>query len=154
MARNKPKVSSNSIKKEKIENVLRGDPEGLFPKQIAFKTDINVSTVKSILKVMGNVKRHPKIRGLYQLDEKSTHSIFDWNFHNLYLTCEIPSYNGERIKESLSFDFLNLEFEIGADSKKASLHISSEPPINISSIILCFDRFCMLVEKYANIIIS
>lgn len=155
---NQPKVSTNyskSIeKRNKILSVLKLHPEGLFPKSIAYYSSLNVNTVKSALKLIPEIKKKQEIRGLYYLDEKDTHSIFAWKFHNLIITCPIPSYENKLIEKTIELNSLKLILIIGEKSKNATLHISSEPPIEMQSFLLCLACFRILIKQYANIEIS
>lgn len=152
----KLKVSTKTSRKQekikKIINVLEDFPEGLNPKTISFYTKINVNTIKSLLPKISKIRKG-ELRGLYYLVDKSRHdNIFDWNFHNAILSINTPNYEGETIKKSESFGAVNYGFTLGAKSKKATFRISSEPPINISSICICSSLLSVLVEKYTSLI--
>jgi len=154
MARNKLRVGTRTINKhnkiDKIVEILKQFPEGATPKMLAFKTGINENTLKGLLPDISCIRKG-KIRGLYYLvAEEGDRGIFNWNFHNCYLTCNLPSYSGERIKKSYNFGIINYEFEIGAESKQATLRISTDYPINISSICSCYGFFAVLLETSAG----
>lgn len=140
---------------KKIIAVLKNFPEGATPKTIAYHTEINVNTTKSILQKIKQIKKKEGIRGLYVLvDESQQGSIFDWNFHNGILTCEIPSYMGKRITKSFNFEFIHYEFEIGAESKQATLRVSTKHPLNICSICACYIFFSNLIKSYTDYNVS
>ncbi len=156
--RNKPKVSTNNTlshkeKEEKILFVLKRYPEGVFPKILASDAGINVNTTKSVLKRLvskGKINKKDGIRGLYLLVENSRDSIFDWNLHNTHLACTIKNYSGERINKIFDFGTLTYKFEIGKESKQASMHIITKHPLNISSICACYSFFAQLIKEYTN----
>jgi hypothetical protein len=158
MTRNKLKVSTKSSKslenQEKVLNLLKEHPDGIYPKVISFYSKINQNTVKSILirlKSKGIVTLKTGIRGLYVLVENTSHdSIFDWNFHNTTFSCLIPSYNGEAINETFEFGTIKYHFEIGKESKQATIRIITDTPINISSICVCFSYFSLKVKDYTS----
>ncbi len=156
---NKLKVSTNHEllareRANKVLNVLKEYPEGIFPKIIALYTKINENTVKSILiklKNKGVVSQKEGMRGLYCLVEKDIHgSIFDWNFHDTTFSCLIKDYSGEMIEEIFHYGTIKYHFRIGKGSKKASVVISSNIPINISSIFACYSFFAYWVKERTN----
>lgn len=153
------KVSTNNSispkeKEEKVLNILKEHPEGIYPKFIALYTGININTVKSILQRLeqkGIVKLKEGLRGIYELVENDTHSsIFDWNFQNTRLSCPLSNYTGEKIDTTLDFEFITYHFQIGKDSQQASIHIIADRPINLSSICVCFSYFSLLVKQYTS----
>jgi len=144
------KYNGKLNKIEKIINTLKEFPEGTTPKKLAFRTGINTNTIKSLLPEISCIRRG-ELRGLYHLvAEEGDSQIFNWNFHNCILTCNLPDYSGERIKASYNFGIINYEFEIGAESKQATLRISTDYPMNISSICSCYAFFKVLVEASAE----
>ena len=153
---NKPKISTRTIEKNnkirKIIGTLRNFPEGTTPKIIAYHSNININTVKSLLPQITTIKKKGGMRGIYVLvDEEDHGSIFDWNFHNAILSYNIPDYTGERIIKTNSFGFINYKFEIGKESKKATLNISTDHPLNISSLFCCYLLFSELIKRYAAV---
>jgi len=157
----KPKVSTNTSytaeeKRKMVLNVLNEHPEGIYPKIISYYTRININTVKSILiklRIENKATQKEGLRGLYFLVENSAQgSIFDWNFHNTTITCLLPGYSGEKISKTFNFGTIKYEFGIGKESKKASMRISSDYPINISSIFACYSFFTYKVKEYANLL--
>lgn len=157
--RNKLKVSTNTSlspeeKRKRVLNILKEHPEGISPKIIAFYTGINENTVKSVLKnlkIIHKVLQREGLRGLYFLVEKDMHgSIFDWNFHNTTLACLFKNYSGEKINKTFNCGTINYEFDIGKESQKASVRISSDNPINISSIFACYSFFAYFVKEYTG----
>jgi len=156
MKTNKRKVSTRTIEKNRKVNqiikILKNFPEGITPKIVAYHSSINVNTIKSLLPQILQVKKKEGIRGIYVLVDESDHgSIFDWNFHNTQLSYIILGYMGKRIKKTYNFEFINYEFEIGEKSKKATLRISTDHPINVSSLCCCYLFFAELIKKYANV---
>ena len=154
---NKSKVSTKtysiSEKKEKILRVLKQHPEGLSPKYISLYSRLNVNTVKSTLVKMSSVKK--KIRGLYVVSNNGDGlNLFEWNFHNTLFQSRLERYSGERVNKTFSFDILNFEFEIGKESKNANLKISTEYPLNFSSLCTCSLLFKLLVKEYSGIEIN
>ena len=155
MTSNKLKVATRTIGKlkkvEKIMKAVESEPAGITPKIMALMTGINQNTIKGLLKDMKGVKN--EIRGVYRLvglGRDSIKTIFEFNFHNITLSCDLKGYTGIRIDTSLSSGLINYRFEIGEVSKQATLHISTEYPINISAIESVYMTFAGLVEKYAG----
>jgi len=148
------KEVSAKEKEEKVIQLLKGNPQGTSPKQLSFYTHINQNTIKSLLKrleLRGVVRLKEGFRGIYELVEKGPHSdLFSWNFQNVWLSCPLPDYTGEKIDETFDFDFVKYEFHIGKESQQASVHIIADHPINLSSISVCFSYFSLLVKQYAN----
>lgn len=155
MEENKPKVSTrtrdNEGKKDKIIKSFREHQEGLTPKLSSSYTGLNHNTTKGYFRTMEREGIIKNISGFYRLVDNSTHrAIFEWKFHNLILQCLVPNYQGEKINQTISSVLINYRFGIGKKSKKATLHISSKYPINISSIELAFNSFSYLVNKYSQ----
>ncbi len=143
---------SPSEKIKKIKDCLKEHLEGLNPISIARYTKINVNTVKSILPKMEGVEG---IHGLYHLVEKDTHGqIFSWNFHNLNLTCPLDNYSGERINLSDNYEFIDYRFEVGAQTKKATLHVGSEYPLNMASLTFVALFFKHTIRTHTSIEVS
>nr|MBI4157077.1 hypothetical protein [Candidatus Woesearchaeota archaeon] len=154
MSHKQPKVTTNNRNKQekinKIMQALKNHPEGLTPKAISYYTGINHNTIKSMLPDMDGVK-HKGYAGLYVLVDNDRHgAIFKWNFHNAILSYKLPKYNGQRITKNLGNSLLNLKFEIGSTSKKASLRVSTQYPLNITSIYTCYLLFCELIHNFCN----
>lgn len=159
MKKNKLKVSTKAYnKQEKIDKIIKyltNYPEGTTPKTIAYTTGINVNTVKSLLPHIPSVMKKGEIRGLYILVDKSPHDeIFNWNLQNAIISCEIPEYGGKRVNKTLGFNLVNFKFEIGAESKKATLRLSTEHSINISSLEVYYLLFVELVKKHCTVALS
>lgn len=150
--KNKPKVSTkyrdSQEKINRIIKLLKDHPEGLTPKSISFYTRINNNTVKSILPKIPNIKKKEGLRGIYVLVENNTHgSIFSWNLHNMILTYDLQDYDGPRVNKPIEIPLLKFHFGIGAKSKKATLHLSTDNPINISSLSIVASYFLELIKK-------
>jgi hypothetical protein len=150
----KPKVSTKPLsaqkKKDKIVNLLKEYPEGITPKEIAFLTKINVNTVKSLLPKIENIRKKEGLRGLYVLVENNPHgSIFDWKLHNVTLTYDLINYSGEKINKTIDSELIKFRFGIGAKTKKATLHLSTDNPIEISSLnIYCLYLLELIRQNY------
>lgn len=139
-------------KMDKILDTLKNHPEGLTPKFIAFHTGINPNTVKSIIPQIFQIKKKDNIRGLYYLVDEGQHgNIFSWNVHNCILTYKVPEYAGERITKTFDFGLTNCDLDIGAETKQATLRISTEHPINISALTICFGLFSSLIREYTSV---
>jgi hypothetical protein len=158
----KRKVSTRTLQKQqkiqKIKDYLQTVPEGATPKMISLFTGINQATVRGMVGNIQNVEQIPNLRGLYHLvGETGDDAIFSYNFHNLILGVFLPNYQKEAVKQTLSCELTNYEFEIGKESKRATMRISTpkikgtDYPINISSITLAFALFRELVLKFAQI---
>ncbi|MFW5847102.1 MAG: hypothetical protein ACOCUU_03010 [Nanoarchaeota archaeon] len=148
----KPKVSTKphnaQKKKDKIVNLLKEYPEGINPKRIAFLTKINVNTVKSLLPKIENIRKKDGLRGIYILVENNPHSsIFDWKLHNVTLTYDLPNYSGKKINKTISSELITFRFGIGAKTKKATLHLSTDYPIEISSLNIYCIHFLELIKQ-------
>ena len=157
----KPEVSTNpniklsaKEKEEKIIKYLKESNEGYSPKTIARLTGININTVKSVLQRLeqrGIVKLREGLRGFYVLVEKEGHdSVFKWNFQNCILSYELPNYSGELIDKTFNLELVNYTFTIGKESKKATLRISTDYPLNISALCSCALLFSSLTERYSS----
>jgi len=140
-------------KSKKIYNTLCGYPEGLNPKSISAKTGINVNTVKSILpKIKGVTK---VMRGLYKVDKegdtpRSFHvELVDWNFHNLVLFFELRFWGGRVVSECFDFLLGRVDFSISKVGK-VCLRLSTDWPLNVSSISLVFLLFQRLVGDFSS----
>ena len=116
-------------KSDLIRRCLQGHEEGLNPKAIATKAGLNVNTVKSLLPQIKGVKR--VTRGWYKVvdDPHPTLDLVDWNFHNLVMTVgvDVPDF-------SFSRDFLLGRVDVSATRGKATLRLSTDFPLNVSSI--------------------
>lgn len=118
-----------------ITSCLKGYPEGLNPKSIAFKTGLNVNSVKSLLPQIPGVKR--VMRGLYKVVSEgdgtpSQLELKDWNFHNLILSTSgssRPVPVGD-----FRWGLVNLNFVSSVSG--VTLRVATDFPLNVSSI--CF----------------
>lgn len=123
-----------------IIDCLTGYPEGLNPKAIALKTRINVNTVKSLLPRIPEVKK--VLRGLYKVVNRGDTppllpvELSEWNFHNLVLHADV-SRVARRVSSSrlFSFGLVTVDFSV-SNARKAVMRVSSDFPLNVSSI--CF----------------
>lgn len=153
----KPYVAAQ--RREKIRNILKEHPEGLYPKHIAYYTGINQNTVKSALKEMGLVGETEIVgglRGLYRLVEKRTHDIFLYNLHNVILSFKSDQiYVQNTIDETDSLeDFIKFHFQIGKESKQATMHVSTDYPMNISTIGVLVRLFQEFVFKHTSVLVG
>lgn len=156
---NKLKVSTNSSnvfqKKDKIIHWLTQHEEGATPSMIAVGTGINVNTIKSILPKMQKVKS--VTRGWYKvLIEKdnpliSCGELKDWNFHNLILQTQLKSYNPLDIK--LNYNLIDINILINSKGK-CTTRLSSDFPLNVSSICLVYAFLTEKLKPYTNDILT
>ncbi|MDD4157665.1 MAG: hypothetical protein PHY08_13960, partial [Candidatus Cloacimonetes bacterium] len=108
-------------------------------------------TIKSILPKMLEIRKKEGLRGIYKLVENNPHgSIFDWNLHNITLIYELPNYKGQKINSVIETPLLKGRFGIGSKSKKASIHLATNNPINISSLNILALYFLKLIEPNYN----
>lgn len=159
---NQPKVATRTrdlaLKTKKILKALDYYPEGATPKMLALDTGINVNTVKSILpKVKGLEK---PLRGLYKVVKEGDGpisltggSLFDWNFHNLVLSTGLGSFPGKLVMSTHSFGLVNAEFVLSTVGN-ASLRVSSDHPLNVSSICFVDAFFRELIAKYSDDVVK
>lgn len=71
---------------------------------------------------------------------------------NACISCDLSSYSGERIQEFFGDkEIVKYNFEIGSLSKKATLHLSAQVPINISSVSVYCNLFKLLVGKHTGL---
>lgn len=124
---------------DKIISCLKGYPEGLSPKLIAYKTGLNVNSVKSALPKIAGIKK--VMRGLYRVANggdgavSSKLDLSDWNFHNCVLTAVVP--DGVPLTVSCGLDVFGLvkaTLDVFSSSRKAVFRVSSDWPLNVSSI--------------------
>lgn len=139
-------MGDTSDLKERVYACIAAQEEGVYAKIIAAVTRINYNTVKGIVRILardGIVKHKNGIRGLYVSDEKYAHGgIFDYNFHNLILTCPIPPFDKEfkPITNSL-MNMVKTRLIIGKYTQMATLHVSTDYPINVSAILFVANHF-------------
>jgi len=138
----------------KILTCLKNHPEGITPKLIALSTRINHNTVKSLLPKIKGVKKI--LRGLYKVVEggdtpiiSPIQELHSWNFHNCILSCQLTNHPKKTITTTYSFNIINYEFVI-SNSGHASMRISSDNPLNISSICSCYAYFSELLSKHSS----
>lgn len=158
--KNKLKVSTKGKltayqKEKKILNVLKNHKEGCNPKYISFLTGINNNTVKSILKKLlgeGIVKTSLKQRGIYELVEKSNHSIFFYKVQNLTLTYYSTDLKvNQAIKEENSLsEVIKFRFEIGSKSNKVTMNVSTKYPFEVTSLCIITRLFQELTHKHTQ----
>jgi len=138
-----------------IISCLEGYPEGLPPSMIAFKTGLNVNTVKSLLPRTKGIKK--KLRGLYIVVKGGDGAplsvdLLDWNFHNLILTAPVV----EHLDASRDFDFglVKASLDVSA-AGKATFRVSSDHPLNVSSIAFVAGFFAEVASlKFDEISVS
>ena len=155
---NQRKVSTRTndfnLKARKIMDVMVAFPEGITPKELGRLTGLNTNTIKSILPKLENIKK--VMRGVYKVYEwgdspQSTHfsDLRSWNFHNCHLSSVLSNYPGRLIETTHSLNLLNLKFIIN-NQGKASLSVSSDFPLNVSSICLVAGYFKEQISKYSD----
>lgn len=137
------KVSTNkgdvSLKKKKIAKYIIEHPEGCTPKMISTGTSININTVKSILPKLKNIEK--VTRGWYKVVNRgddpftSDGKLTNWNFHNLILSVPLCHYKPMSIQTG--FNLINIDINI-SDKGLCTLRLSSDYPLNVSSICLVY----------------
>lgn len=143
--------SNDSVRKQqKIMDCLRTHPEGTTPKTIARETGLNINTVKSILPLLRNIKK--AMRGFYKVVERGDDTIpspsaklTDWNFHNCILTYESKCPPVIQLQNEMHFGLINVHFNLSTKGK-ATLRISSDYPLNVSSLSLAYGFFAKEIE--------
>lgn len=147
------RFNSTNKKKNKIRRILRENPQGLTPKDIASQSGVNHSTTRSLLKKMLDIKLKNGIRGYYVLIENARYEMFDCKIQNLRLSFSSDKINiKERICETNNLnDVIKFRFEVGVKSKKATMSLGTDYPVDFSCLGLVGYQFQSLVEKYCNI---
>ena len=153
------KVSTKTYSKTyNIINCLKNNPEGITPKMIALNTRLNVNTIKSLLPKIHGVKK--VMRGLYKVVEggdgttiQPSTELHSWNFHNCILSCQLTNFPKKTITTTNSFNIINYEFVISIKGH-ASLRVSSDNPLNISSICSVYAYFSELISKHSKDVIT
>lgn len=145
-------LDSSDKKKNEIRRVLKENPQGLTPKLISFYSKVNYDTTKKLLKKMPDVKQKEGVVGYYVLTEKTNPSIFDCKIQNLRFTYSSDKINVEkRICEVNDLNnLIKFRFEIGLKSKKATLSVGTDYPLDFSCLGLLVYEFQNLMEKYCN----
>jgi len=131
--------SSIHRKRKLITECMMSNPEGCTPKMLACKTGINVNTIKSILPKLENIKR--LAHGLYIVENRgdgtptSDGTPHVWNFHNL-----VASFPVEKCKDATYLKDLKLvKLEFKVRNEVCTLRVSTDEPLNMSSIVLIHD---------------
>jgi len=156
MRTNKPQVATlpngSDIKKNKIRQVLRENPQGLTPKYVSLYSEVKYNTVKSLLPKMLEVQQKEGLPGHYILVERTNQGMFDCKIQNLRLSFSSDRIDVERrISEVNSLnDLIKFRFEIGLKSKKATMTVGTDYPLDFSCLGLVGYLFQMLIEKYCN----
>lgn len=140
-----------------IESCVEAYPEGVTPKLIALRTRLNVNTVKSILPKMRNITK--VMRGYYKVvNGGDTPSgvlvdLFDWNFHNLILTTTVSGVVSSHEK-NYHYGLVDVHLYV-SPSGKATFRVSSDYPLNVSSICFVAGMFSMLTNSsFSDIMVS
>ena len=149
----KTKVSTrsgeDSRKIEKIILYLESELSGATPKMIALATSLNVNTIKSILPKIKNIEKFT--RGWYKVVNRGIappkFTLQDWTFHNLIMTHSIKNYSGPTFYYESDLDLIKIHLSIGKDGL-ASLRVSSNPPINVNSIVVVQAYFGLLLKGH------
>ena len=150
------KACTHQKRIEKIVNVMRGFPNGISPKTLAFYTGINQNTVKSILKKLeseGRVNKIPYLRGMYILVENNTHSILLYCLQNVVLRFKSDKIRISRYIEEVNNlnDLIKFRFQIGKESNQATMHISTDYPFNITALGILAHLFQEKIIKHCNV---
>lgn len=136
-----------SRNEKKILDCLALFPEGTTPKTISRETGVNVNTVKAILPKLKNIKKI--VRGFYKVVEEGDgtlphqQDLMDWNFHNLVLQVEV---NHKPMDEVYEFGLLKCRVVV-SKAGLASLFVSSDFPLNVSSICMVYGFFLILLNN-------
>ena len=133
---------------------MKNYPEGTTPSEISRFTSINVNTIKSILPKMVEIRKIH--RGLYKVvnggdgvDTAHASRLTHWNFHNCILSTQLTVFHSEPRNSTQSCGNINLKFVLGTKGK-ATMNLSSENPLNISSISLASRLFIELLKHHTN----
>ena len=152
----KRKVKTSTRDKDRklklIKTCLKGYPEGLSPKLIALRTGLNVNSVKSSLPKIAGVKK--VMRGLYKVVDEgdgtsSSVALSDWNFHNLILTADCVVGD-----DSFDVDFGTGKLVVSLVGGRATCRLSSDYPLNVSSVALVSSYFSDLVSLSSPVMVS
>jgi len=161
MKKIKPKVSTKptnySIRENRIKNIMREAPEGMYPKIIALYLRENVNTIKSTLRKMESeciIKKDLVHRGLYHLVENKVDGIFDFKFQNLILTTNV-----EGIKNSFSLnngfkELLRYRIKFCKNTSNITLRLRSPRGIGLESLLTTIRVFILEIEKETNKTVS
>jgi hypothetical protein len=140
-----------------IRQKLKDFPEGATPKMISLYTQIPQSSVRGMLTRGVPGVEQMEIHGLYRsVYENRDNHLFTYNFHNALLAVFLPNYTKEAVSKTHSSELLNFEFTIGAQSRQATLRISTPNingtnfPFNISSLSMAFTLFQTLIKMHAD----
>jgi len=152
--KNETFTSKRFQKLKKILECMMSYPEGVTPKFLSEKTGINVNTIKSILPSVSGIKK--TFRGFYIVESRgdtppsiSTGDLTDWNFHNCILSVNLKNYKSLEIPIKIDLDLLILELTI-SNSGNAVCRVSTDYPLNISSICLVYGYFIEYLKGYSN----
>lgn len=154
---NQRKVSTRTreptAKTKKILVCLNNYPEGATPKIIARETGLNVNTIKSLLPKIPGVKK--AMRGFYKvLNNGDSHHdspssrLTSWNFHNCILSSTIARPPPRLIEESYAIGLIAVKFSL-SPLGNATLRISTEHPLNVSSLSLAGVLFSVLLKDHS-----
>ena len=106
-----------------------------------------IQDIKGVKKIM---------RGLYKVAErgdgsklKANEELTDWNFHNCILLCQLKIFPPTYIKTTNSCSLINLEFTI-SKTGNATMRISADNPLNVSSIAVVYEYFSELIKHYST----
>lgn len=156
--KNKPRVSTKTkeiiIRENKIVNLLKESPEGLYPKIIAYHLRENQNTIKSHLRKMeskGIIKRDLQKRGIYNLVENKVDDVLsDFKFQNAMLTCKIPKIKEDFIVKNNLNDLVRYRISFCQNTSKATLRLKSPNGINVEAILIFVRLFILEIEKNCN----
>lgn len=140
-------------KERLLQEALARFPEGATPALLSRETGLNHNTVKTLLPRLSGTKK--VIRGVYKVAEQGDGGVLpgelrEWNFHNLVLRSH--SVEDAR-REAWDFGLVRAELVISL-SGRVSLRLSSDWPLNVSSLCLveAFLRRVVLLD--APVVVS
>lgn len=142
----------NLRKLDKILRVMSEYPEGITPKVIAYRTGLNVNTVKAILRKSDQF--YCEIRGYYKVAKEGDTPLLEnpkeltsWNFHNLILTTQLKDF--KPISSKIYYGIVGLHYTISSTGK-ATIRLDCDVPLNVSSICMVFGYMKLLLSQYST----
>ena len=101
------------------------------------------------------------IRGLYKVlprgdgPDSLTLDLQDWNFHNLIMTTQVIDLGFRGVEKSFDFGLVQCDLSV-AGTGKATFRVSSDYPLNVSSICFVAGFFAELIElpSMSDVLIS
>ncbi len=152
-------MSNPRDNEKRILETLSNHEEGMFPKKIASISHIDYNTTKGILRKLvrdGRVKLISGSRGLYvSVENEGYGSIFDYNFQNLILTCQLNKFDETPPPKVKNFGRqIRTVLILHGKTKKATMRLSTSHCINISSLLVFIHYFIDEIKIHTNIEVS